>query len=84
MEEEIYIWLGGKRAERRHHRARLKKARRFYWGRDLANEPIMLSRVVTTAAVCSCWVCCNERRNGDLTIHERRFQQRELHQDYGG
>jgi hypothetical protein len=72
---------GGKRAKRRHHRARLKKARRFYWGLDLSQEPKLLAKLITTAKLCSCWICRNERRNGNLTIQERRFMQDTLHGD---
>lgn len=38
------------RAVRRHHAARLKDKRRFYLGRDLANFPVALGRVLTTPA----------------------------------
>lgn len=31
------------RSERLHHRARLKEARRFRWGRDLRQEPAVLN-----------------------------------------
>ena len=43
-----------KRALRRHHVARLKRSRRFHWGRDLAQEPKPLDRAVDTPCPCSC------------------------------
>lgn len=38
------------RAARRHHAARVKAKRRFYLGRDLAEFPVALGRVLNTAA----------------------------------
>lgn len=38
------------RAARRHHAARVKALRRFYFGRDLAQFPVALGRVLNTAA----------------------------------
>ncbi len=68
------------RAERRHHRERLKKARRVHWGRDLMAEPEVLSRVVDTPTDCSCWMCGNPRRYfGELSMQERRLFQAALH-----
>jgi hypothetical protein len=60
------------RAIRRHHRARLKRTRRRYWGRDLAQEPKMLARVVNTKNPCSCLMCGNARRHAGDTMQERR------------
>lgn len=61
------------RSLRRHHRARLKKNRRHYWGRDMLHEEKYLSMAVDTPATCSCWMCANPRRSqGELTIQERR------------
>jgi len=60
------------RAERRHHTARLKAARRRYWGRDLRAEPQQLGMCVNTAAVCSCAMCGNPRRiHKERTVQER-------------
>lgn len=39
------------RAERLHHRARLRANRRLHWGRDLRQEPAVLSQVVDADAV---------------------------------
>jgi hypothetical protein len=68
------------RALRRHHIARLKKNRRFYWGRDLMREHAKLQRsVVNTPCLCSCWTCGNRRKHfGKKTIQELRNLQREL------
>lgn len=62
-----------KRALRRHHTARLKRSRRFHWGRDLAHELKSLAKAVNTPCPCSCWMCGNPRRYfGELTRQERR------------
>ena len=66
----------GKRAERRHHVARIKAARRFYWGRDLSKEPVVLAKAVRTPHPCSCRVCGNDRKFEGRTIQERRFLQK--------
>lgn len=60
------------RAERIHHRDRLKKARRRYWGRDLSTEPKRLAQAVECPARCSCWVCGNQRQHEGPTMQERR------------
>ena len=49
------------RAERRHHRERLKASRRFFWGRDLRQEPGMLAAAVDTPTPCSCWMCSAQK-----------------------
>lgn len=60
------------RALRRHHAARLKKARRFYHGSDLARLPARLGQAVATPARCSCWMCGNPRKfGGEPTRQER-------------
>ena len=62
------------RSLRRHHIERLKKTRKFYWGRDKQNplQPKQLGMVTQTPQICSCWVCRNARRNPKerLTIQE--------------
>ncbi|KVP75411.1 hypothetical protein [Burkholderia ubonensis] len=64
------------RALRRHHIARLKRARRFYFGKDLAKDPVDLGITVTTAARCSCALCGNPRKYFlELTMQERRLFQ---------
>lgn len=67
-----------KRSLRRHHAARLKKARRFYWGRDIRQDAKALCKIVDTPTPCSCWLCGNPRR----TVNEVTWQERclsELH-----
>lgn len=51
-----------RRALRRHHIQRLKKARAGYWGRDRTLSPRQLGIVVGTPQACSCWMCGNPRR----------------------
>lgn len=66
------------RALRRHHRARLKKNRRYYWGREgLADwTPCSLGKAIDTPHPCSCLGCGNSRRwLGERTIQERRAYQ---------
>ena len=60
------------RAERRHHRERLMRNRRFHWGRDLSGEPEVLARAVDTPTPCSCLMCGNARRRSGPTMQERR------------
>lgn len=64
------------RAERRSHRARLKRARKWWWGRILAAKE--LGKVVDTPTPCSCWVCGNPRRYfGEEHISKLRADARE-------
>lgn len=77
-----------KRAVRRHHIARLKQARKNYWGypnrwpygRDelpRAPEPMdarQLGKVVQYPQACSCAGCCNARRVLGGTILTRQEQ----------
>lgn len=61
------------RALNRHHRARLKRSRRYYWGRDLVQgPPRQLGRVIDTPHPCSCLMCGNERAHAGRTMQERR------------
>lgn len=61
-----------KRALRRHHAARLGKARRFHWGRDIRNEPKYLGMAINTPCSCSCWMCGNPRRHlKKVTLQEK-------------
>lgn len=66
----------GMRALRRHHQARLKKARRFLWGprRDLHSEPgRAIGIAIDTPKPCSCWMCGNPRRYfGERSLQELR------------
>ncbi len=50
------------RAIRRHHAARLKRARRFYFAVYNAGDPRRLGLALHTPALCSCWMCGNARR----------------------
>lgn len=62
------------RAEKIHHRERLKGNRRRHWGRDLVNEPEILARTVNTPKPCSCFACGNRRKHEGETMQERRHQ----------
>lgn len=62
------------RARKRHHRERLKKKRRYHWGRDLLTEPEVLAKAVNTPKPCSCMMCGNERRHSGDTMQERRIK----------
>jgi hypothetical protein len=63
------------RALRRHHRQRLKKARKDYYGRGKITNERHDSMLVDTPTPCSCHMCANERgiRKGKerLTFPER-------------
>lgn len=48
-------------AIRRHHRARLRKARKLYWHWN-EKTPRQLGILANTPATCSCWMCGNWRR----------------------
>lgn len=62
------------RAEKVHHRERLKANRRLHWGRDLINEPIPLAKAVNTPTPCSCLMCGNRRKHSHDTMQERRIK----------
>lgn len=66
------------RADRRHHRDRLKRARRFYWNRDLSKDEERRHSIVTrTPCNCSCTMCGNPRRwFGHVTMAELRDRER--------
>jgi hypothetical protein len=51
------------RALRRHHAARLKRARRYFAGLDNRADPRRSGMLVNTPAQCSCWMCGNFRRH---------------------
>lgn len=81
MEEEFVGKAGGKRAVRRHHRERLKKVRKGHWG-YFDKTPRQLGILVNTSAVCSCWMCRNERRvTGERTVQERRQLCKDIYED---
>ena len=64
------------RAIRRHHRARVFRRRRHYWGygSNLFPDDAFPS-VIDTPKPCSCWKCGNPRRfrKHTLTIREIKF-----------
>lgn len=65
-----------KRAQRRHDAARIKKNRRWHWGRDMAQEGRQLGKLLHTATPCSCPMCGNPRKYfGHRTIQELRALQ---------
>lgn len=49
------------RALKLHHRDRIKRNRRFHWGRDLRGDDKALSKAVNTPHPCSCPMCGNGR-----------------------
>ncbi|NHZ35642.1 hypothetical protein [Massilia rubra] len=59
------------RALRRHHSARLKRARRFYSGIDNRSDPRRLGILLHTSTLCSCWMCGNARHFLGPTIPEQ-------------
>jgi hypothetical protein len=61
-----------KRAQRRHHVARLKRVCAGWLARDVRESPRHLGKRVTTPVPCSCWMCGNKRRHEGLTIQELR------------
>lgn len=63
------------REHSRHHRERLKKSRRFHWGRDLLAEPTVMAKAINTPTPCSCWMCGNQRKHVGGTLQERRVME---------
>lgn len=65
------------RAIRRHHQARLKKARAQHARMEhIGNEYVSraLGKYVATPARCSCWMCGNPRKHfHERTVAEKRF-----------
>lgn len=74
------------RAVRRHHIARLKKARKSHWNvclfgvqyefpfdKSKAPTPRQLGRTVSTAKLCSCWMCNRPRKVFGRTLQELSF-----------
>lgn len=70
------------RALRRHQAARLKKARRMYWGgfrTSLEGDARRMGMVLATPHPCSCRACANERRvTGLPSLRERAWLQHSL------
>ena len=74
-----------KRADRRAHKKRMQhKAKEvidLVW-RDGSNEweewkNRWAVRHADNLKGCSCWMCCNPRKYGELTMQEKRISQRE-------
>jgi hypothetical protein len=64
------------RAIRRAEVERLKRKRSKYWGRDGKLSQRQLGMALHTPAICSCWMCGNDRKYlGERTIQERRQMQ---------
>jgi hypothetical protein len=63
------------RALKVHHRNRLKRNRRFYWGRNMIENTKPLGFAINTPAPCSCPMCGNSRRYEGKSINERRFDE---------
>ncbi len=64
------------RAIRRHHRTRLFRRRRHYWGYGSNMFPEnAYPSVIDTPKPCSCWMCGNTRRfrKHTLTLQEIKF-----------
>jgi hypothetical protein len=75
------------RSERRHHRDRIKQRvktfRDLAWNRNDESFNERVVRRIDTRKPCSCYVCCNDRRNPflkceKLTMQERREFQKDV------
>lgn len=60
-----------KRAVRRHHAVRLKRARKRYWGGVAGGSAKSSGMCAATPCVCSCWMCGNPHRHHGPTVQER-------------
>lgn len=71
------------RALRRHHAARIQRARRFHFGLDNRTDPIRYGKVLHTATPCSCWMCGNRRYHDGPSRQERcaQIKLKEFHLD---
>lgn len=72
-------------ARRRHHIARLKKKRRFYWGWDEVTDPRRLGKIMRTPNACSCWMCNKPRKRfglppKELTAAQHLAQEEKLYE----
>lgn len=81
--------FNGLRAMRRHHLARLKNARRYYWGAGRYRGPEEarglserhLGMALHTPCPCSCHACGNSRKwLNERTVQERRELQEGIFQ----
>lgn len=65
-------------AYRRHQRERMiARAKQIIKGWGCSSDWIEQAapRWADNMKKCSCWMCCNPRRNGELTLQEERFNQ---------
>lgn len=82
-----------KRALRRHHRARMVRRALTYWNVNYDARPISdpwvqnrASRHHDHLAICSCYMCGNQRHNGwlpdkeKMTMQERKEYQRFIYE----
>ena len=63
------------RAWRRADSVRLKENRKNYMsGRNISpiSDPVLVGKLLHTPKPCSCSMCCNPRKMGELSIQERR------------
>ena len=60
------------RAMRRHHRERIKRARRHYWDNYSGLNQRELGIAVDTPKQCSCFMCGHRRKHSGETMQERR------------
>jgi hypothetical protein len=60
------------RALRRHHEQRMKRRVAGYYGGYAHHDPRHVGRIAHARKLCSCWMCGNPRRLGELTLQERR------------
>lgn len=64
---------GSKRAERRHHRDRMKAKARRIASQSAHLDPDNFSKLHDHLAYCSCHMCGNPRKHwNELTMQERR------------
>lgn len=68
-----------KRATRIHHRERLKKNRKKYWGGNLSDKHNGM--VIDTPKICSCWMCGNARKIYGKSLKEIGANQKELFEE---
>jgi hypothetical protein len=60
------------RALRRHHLARMKRRVAGYHGGYARENPRHIGKIAHARKMCSCPMCGNPRRLGELTLQERR------------
>ena len=67
------------RAERRHHRHRMlshaKHILKHGWKLERSMIDDKARKIANNAAVCSCSMCCNPRKHGELTIQELKHKE---------